>query len=98
MLDDTNEIDTVFIIGDGKEMDILKDMADPRINTKFLGILSRADLNKIYEKSHIFILPSKTPSKTFPKSLVCLKASLSFVFLPASNASNDFVSLNLFNN
>ena len=83
MLDNTSDIDTVYIVGDGTEMDRLKDMIDSRINTHFLGLLSRQDLNLIYQKSHIFILPSKTEG--FPK---VLSESIAFGCVPVvSNVS-----------
>ena len=58
-------LDTVYIVGEGIEKENLKTIYNGNINIEFLGFLPKKELNEIYKKSHLFVLPSKTEG--FPK-------------------------------
>jgi len=61
-----NEIEKMIFAGDGSERKKYEKAAS-EINMKitFKGLLSRSELEKVYEKSHIIVLPSQ--SEGFPK-------------------------------
>lgn len=61
----------LYIIGDGPEKARLKSLiSDLQLEgqVELLGQLDRSDINKIYQKSHVFILPSQ--SETFGVSYI----------------------------
>lgn len=59
-------IGKIHLVGDGKEMDIFKQKTkDSGLTIVFHGFLPRNLVNKIYQDSHCFILPSY--SEGFPK-------------------------------
>lgn len=62
-----NFIDMVYIVGDGPKSHIFKNQAEliNNINITFTGAINRDELNNIYVKSHIIVLP--TYSEGFPK-------------------------------
>ncbi|MBH10235.1 MAG: hypothetical protein CMG74_07770 [Candidatus Marinimicrobia bacterium] len=66
---ESNEINSLTVIGESKTLSKYKNWADklPLIIT-FPGILSRSEVFKYYEKSHIIILLSKTEG--FPKVII----------------------------
>jgi len=66
MTEAKNEIEEMIFAGDGSERKKYEKAAS-EINMKisFQGLLSRSELEKVYEKSHIIILPSQ--SEGFPK-------------------------------
>ena len=57
----------VYIVGDGSKkqyyLELAKTIADVKID--FLGEINKSNLNKIYEKCHLLVLPSN--SEGFPK-------------------------------
>ena len=61
----------LYIIGDGPELEKLKtQIKDLQLDSKvmLLGRLNRDEINKIYQKSHVFVLPSQ--SETFGVSYI----------------------------
>lgn len=62
-----NFIEMVYVVGDGPKSYIFKNRAKliKNINIIFTGAINRDELNKIYAKSHIIVLP--TYSEGFPK-------------------------------
>jgi len=60
-------IKIVYVVGDGPKSEKFKKRAKliRNINIRFTGSINRDELNKIYEKSHIIVLPSY--SEGFPK-------------------------------
>ena len=61
------KIDTVHLVGEGKDGDRFKAMGkNVGIHFVFHGSLSRRDVFEIYKQSHVFLLPT-TASEGFPK-------------------------------
>lgn len=61
----------LYIIGDGPEKERLKNLANALQlgnSVEFLGQLERAEINTIYQKSHVFVLSSR--SETFGVSYI----------------------------
>jgi glycosyltransferase involved in cell wall biosynthesis len=80
-------IGTVHFVGDGQEAEYFKLLAKeiPSISFLFHGFLSRQDVFKIYEQSHIFMLPSMA-SEGFPKVIA---EAMNFGCIPlVSNVSS----------
>lgn len=66
MTEGKNEIAEMIFAGDGSERKKYeKSASEINLKISFTGFLGRSDLEKIYEKSHIIILPSE--SEGFPK-------------------------------
>jgi glycosyltransferase involved in cell wall biosynthesis len=66
MTEAKNDIEEMIFAGDGSERKKYEKAAS-EINMKisFAGLLSRSELEKVYEKSHLIVLPSQ--SEGFPK-------------------------------
>ncbi len=66
MTEAKNDIEEMIFAGDGSERKKYEKVAS-EINMKisFEGLLSRSELEKVYEKSHLIVLPSQ--SEGFPK-------------------------------
>ena len=65
-MEDFSALDTFHFIGDGTERAVFEDQAlKIPFNIVFHGFLNKNEINKIYEKSHFILLPSK--SEGFPK-------------------------------
>lgn len=61
-----NEIDHVIFAGDGEERSRYeKEASEISVKISFLGFVTREELEKVYEQSHIILLPSE--SEGFPK-------------------------------
>ena len=68
-LEDVTFIDTFYIVGDGPSKNVLENQkSNLNIKVCLMGSLSRAQLNEIYTKCHLIILPSYA-SEGFPKVL-----------------------------
>jgi len=66
--EEKQRVERVHFVGDGHEAEYFKNLANSIANISFVfhGSLSRAAVFKIYETSHIFMLPSMA-SEGFPK-------------------------------
>ena len=68
-LSDATWIDTFYIVGDGPSKNVLENQKSSlNIKVCLMGSLSRAQLNEIYTKCHLILLPSYA-SEGFPKVL-----------------------------
>ena len=68
-LDDVTFIDSFYIVGDGPSKNILENQkSNLNIKVCLMGLLSRDQLNEIYTKCHLILLPSYA-SEGFPKVL-----------------------------
>ncbi|MBI87303.1 MAG: capsular biosynthesis protein [Candidatus Marinimicrobia bacterium] len=67
-MNDNSWIGDVFFIGDGPQKKWCQEKANSidNLNTVFTGFIPRSQLNQVYKKCHILILPS-TASEGFPK-------------------------------
>ncbi len=67
LMTDTSFIKEFVFVGDGKARPAFEAQAQKlTVKCTFTGGLSREELNKVYEKAHVFCLPS-TASEGFPK-------------------------------
>ena len=65
-MEDFSAFDTFHFVGDGTERSVFENEAKKiPFNIVFHGFLPKNEINKIYEKSHFILLPSK--SEGFPK-------------------------------
>ena len=70
-IQDSSHIDSLYLIGDGPDKPKFQSQAKKidNINIVFLGSISRKELNDIYAKCHIILLPSSA-SEGFPKVII----------------------------
>lgn len=80
--EDKSHVKEVHFVGDGDELNYFKSLSDNSgLQIIFHGFLSRNEVFEIYQKSHIFLLPS-TASEGFPKVIV---EALNFGCIPISS-------------
>ena len=65
--DELTQVGTVHLVGRGREESYFKGLVQSnKVNFCFHGALPKQEVNKIYEQSHVFLLPT-TASEGFPK-------------------------------